>query len=244
MDENKKTAGIFPGLFRDRFTLTVMVVTLLVVGLMAAVRTGRRGAGRKPAVAPGAAERTAAMPPAGTSRVAGVVDGDTLVLAGGETVRLLGIDAPEVHHPELPVQRFGQEAAEFLRRLAEGRECRLEYEPGETRDGYGRLLAWVYVDGKMLNAEMVRRGYAYVYHRYPFRCRREFLLLEQEARQNRWGLWDFSLRDGRIANLVTRYESLTPEGREKLDECLQRLAEEYPLAGGEEKGTEAGDAGK
>jgi len=54
-------------------------------------------------------------------------------------------------------------------------------------------------------------------------------MLEREAREKQYGLWHLSLRDGRIANLVKRYESLSMEGRKKLDEILQKLVQDYPF---------------
>ncbi|MBU4304414.1 MAG: hypothetical protein KJ893_02135 [Candidatus Omnitrophica bacterium] len=57
--------------------------------------------------------------------------------------------------------------------------------------------------------------------RFLFRRQAEFIALEREARERQYGLWQLSLRDGRIANLVKRYESLNIEGREKLDEILK-----------------------
>jgi len=169
------------------------------------------------------------LPSKGPFRVTRVLDGDTIALDNGETVRLIGVDAPEIHHSEIPVQRFGEEAAEFLRRFAEGFECTLEYEPDNLRDQYGRLLAYVFVEGRLANAEIVRQGYAYVYTRFPFQRRAEFIALEREARERQCGLWHLSLRDGRIANLVKRYESLNMEGRKSLDEILEKLVQEYPL---------------
>lgn len=162
-------------------------------------------------------------------RVTRVLDGDTVVLDNGETVRLIGVDAPEIHHPEIPVQRFGKEATEFLKRFAEGFECTLEYEPNNFRDKYGRLLAYVFVGDRLANAEIIRRGYAYAYMRFPFRRQAEFMALEREARECQYGLWHLSLRDGRIANLVKRYESISIEGRKRLDEFLEGLVQKYPL---------------
>ena len=167
------------------------------------------------------------LPSRGPFRVTRVLDGDTIVLDNGETVRLIGVDAPETHHPEIPVQRFGEEATEFLRRLVEGFECTLEYEPNNIRDQYGRLLAYVFVGDRLANAEIIRRGYAYAYTRFPFRRQTEFIPLEREARELQYGLWHLSLRDGRIANLVNRYESLSMEGRKRLDEILEELVQEY-----------------
>jgi len=165
----------------------------------------------------------------GPFRVVRVLDGDTIVLDNGETVRLIGVDAPEIHHSEVPVQRFGEEATEFLKRLAEGFECTLEYEPDDIRDKYGRILAYVFVKGRLINAEIISRGYAYAYTRFPFRRQAEFVTLEHEARERQYGLWSLSLRDGRIGNLVNRYESLNLQGRKKLDEILEKLVQEYPF---------------
>jgi micrococcal nuclease len=117
------------------------------------------------------------------------VDGDTLELDGGERVRLIGVNAPESVDPRRPVEYFGKEAAAFTRRLAEGKTVRLEYGE-ETRDAYGRTLAYVYLpDGTLLNAEIIRQGYGYAYTRFPFRYQEEFRALEREARSQGRGLW-------------------------------------------------------
>ena len=118
-----------------------------------------------------------------------VIDGDTLELDGGERVRLIGVDTPESVDPRRPVQYFGKAAAAFTRRLAEGRAVRLAYDD-DTRDRYGRTLAYVYLeDGSFLNAEIIRQGYGHAYTRFPFRYQQEFLALEREARENSRGFW-------------------------------------------------------
>jgi micrococcal nuclease len=96
-----------------------------------------------------------------TARVERVVDGDTIVLAGGERVRYIGIDTPESVKPGTPVQCFAKAAGRENERLVEGEQVRLRYD-AEQRDRYGRLLAYVYRsrDGMFVNAELVRRGYA------------------------------------------------------------------------------------
>ena len=68
-----------------------------------------------------------------------VIDGDTLLLANGEYVRLIGVDTPETVHPEKPVEYFGKEAYQFTKKMAEGKEVRLEYDQ-TRRDRYGRIL--------------------------------------------------------------------------------------------------------
>jgi micrococcal nuclease len=73
-------------------------------------------------------------------KVARVIDGDTLQLSTGETVRLIGVDTPETKDPRQPVQHFGKEATAFTRQLVEGKPVHLEYDQ-QRRDKYGRSLA-------------------------------------------------------------------------------------------------------
>lgn len=118
-----------------------------------------------------------------------VIDGDTLELEGGERVRLIGVNAPESVDPRRPVEWLGKEAAEFTRRLAEGKTVRLEYDE-ELRDPYGRTLAYIHVpDGMLLNAEIIRQGYGSAYTRFAYRRQSEFVRLEREAREQGRGLW-------------------------------------------------------
>lgn len=124
-----------------------------------------------------------------TYKVKHVVDGDTLLLANGEYVRLIGVDTPETKHPQKPVERFGKEAHLFTKKMVEGKEVRLEFD-WKRRDKYGRLLAYVYlVDGTFLNAEIVKQGYGFAYTKYPFKYLDEFRRYEKEARENGRGLW-------------------------------------------------------
>ena len=118
-----------------------------------------------------------------------VVDGDTIKLSTGERVRLIGVDTPETVHPRKPVEYFGKEASAFTKRLCEGKVVRLEYDQ-TTRDKYGRLLAYVYLeDGTFVNAEIVRQGYGHAYTKFPFKYMEEFREYEREAREQKRGLW-------------------------------------------------------
>jgi micrococcal nuclease len=90
------------------------------------------------------------------------VDGDTIeVRLGGRTedVRYIGVDTPETVKPDTPVQCFGPRASAFNHRLVEGRRVRLVFGV-ERRDVYGRLLAYVYLGHRFVNASLVRRGLA------------------------------------------------------------------------------------
>lgn len=118
-----------------------------------------------------------------------VIDGDTIVLDGGEKIRLIGVDTPETVHPNKPVEYFGKEASAFTRRLCEGKKVRLEYDLDRV-DKYGRTLAYVYLeDGTFVNAEIIKQGYGHAYTRFPFKYMGEFRKYEREARKNRRGLW-------------------------------------------------------
>ena len=126
------------------------------------------------------------------AQVVDVVDGDTIkVSIGGNiyTVRYIGIDCPETHHPQRGLEWLGPEAAEQNRHLVEGKTVSLEKDISET-DKYGRLLRYVWLGDLMVNAELVRLGFAQV-ATYPpdVKYQELFLRLEQEARAAGRGLW-------------------------------------------------------
>jgi micrococcal nuclease len=129
---------------------------------------------------------SACGPSAGT--VLKAVDGDTVVLASGERVRYLMVDTPESTGGKS--ECFGAEASAFNRALTEGKLVQLRYAEACT-DRYGRLLAYVMVDGREVNTLLVERGYACVLYVPPAgESRRiEYQSLEAAARQARRGLW-------------------------------------------------------
>jgi len=125
-------------------------------------------------------------------KVIRVIDGDTIEVAGGERVRYIGIDTPEVY-PE--AEYYGMEAWAANRELVEGKMVTLERDVS-NRDRYGRLLRYVYVDGVFVNAELVRLGYARA-NQYPPDTKYTKLLeqLEEEAKEADRGLWGSVLPD-------------------------------------------------
>ena len=133
-------------------------------------------------------------PDTGPPLVAEVVDGDSLaVTLGGrrESVRLIGIDAPELSHPRRPVEFGAAEAMRFVRDRIGGRPVRLasDSKTGD-RDDYGRLLRYVYLeDGTLLNELLIRSGHAFALVRYPFEMQQRFVEAEEQARRARLGLW-------------------------------------------------------
>lgn len=118
-----------------------------------------------------------------------VIDGDTIVVQGIGTVRLIGVDTPETVDPRKAVQYFGAEASAFTRQLADRQIVRLEFE-GSRTDRYNRTLAYVYLpDGTLLNGEIIRQGYGHAYVQVPFSKMQEFRAFEREARTLNRGLW-------------------------------------------------------
>jgi micrococcal nuclease len=105
------------------------------------------------------------------------------------TVRLIGVDTPEISHPLKPVQYFAQEASSLTTKMVLGKKVKLEFD-FESEDKYGRVLAYVFLpDGRMLNAEIIKQGYGFAYTRFPFRYMDEFRRFEKDARSKGLGLW-------------------------------------------------------
>lgn len=162
-----------------------------------------------------------------TYMVEKVLDGDTIRLSNQEVVRLIGVDTPESNHSEVPVQLFSQEASKFTKQLCEGFKVRLDYDE-QRKDKYNRTLAYVYLeDGRMVNEELIKRGYAYVMRRFPFEKKEEFLKLQKRAQDEQRGLWSLNLSSGRLANIASKFDSLSEEGKREFDKELDVLLDKY-----------------
>jgi endonuclease YncB( thermonuclease family) len=129
--------------------------------------------------------------------VSRIIDGDTVVLESGETVRYIGIDAPEMGKrkgkggPEF----FAREAARYNRKLVLLKKVRLEFDQ-EKKDAYGRLLAYVYVKNVFVNGELVRQGYARAMIRPPNTRYKDVLIsYQREAMERDAGLWQEKKKD-------------------------------------------------
>jgi|SRR5579862_591525 len=176
-------------------------------------RAVRRSAGVVVLLSALAAPTIAAALESARGRVAAVVDGDTIRIDIGAqrtVVRLLGVDAPELHDRDDPAgapQPLARAAADFTRRRLGGQQVRLEFEPGDRFDHYGRTLAYVFLeDGTLFNRELLRQGYAHAYTRVAGRYRAELDAAEAAARQARLGVWGVAapLRGPIIANRRSR----------------------------------------
>ncbi|MDI6798773.1 MAG: thermonuclease family protein [Candidatus Aenigmarchaeota archaeon] len=118
--------------------------------------------------------------------VARVIDGDTIELANGKKVRLLGIDAPEQG------QYYYEKAKKRLEELVEGKNVILESDVSNT-DKSGRLLRYVFVDDLFVNLELVKQGLANVYVVSPdVKYFSQLLEAESFAREKGVGIWKTS----------------------------------------------------
>jgi micrococcal nuclease len=130
------------------------------------------------------------------AKVLRVIDGDTIeVNLNGkrETVRLIGIDSPEVLTKEKSNQCFGQEAFDKAKEILNNKDIVLEPDSTQgERDSYNRLLRYVFVDGLSFNEFMISEGYAkeYTFKNNVYKYQSEFKDAERKARLNRRGLWE------------------------------------------------------
>lgn len=122
-----------------------------------------------------------------TATVARVIDGDTVELGDGRRVRYLMVDTPE---STTETECYGPEAKQFNIDLVEGKTISMVFDV-EREDQFGRLLAYVSVDGSEVNPVIIERGYGCVLHIPPNGDARvaEFDELELRARTLGRGLW-------------------------------------------------------
>jgi endonuclease YncB( thermonuclease family) len=136
------------------------------------------------------------LPSLGSGTIVAVIDGDTVRLDDGRTVRLVGVSAPELN-PERSrrgiVEPFAREARVALEKLTRGRTVTLR--AGETpKDRFDRVLAHlVTAEGVWVQGELLRQGAVAVYTFPDNRAlAKEMLALEEEARRAARGLWGFA----------------------------------------------------
>ena len=128
-----------------------------------------------------------------TYEVLRVVDGDTIQIdynGTKEKVRMIGIDTPESVHPdENKNSENGKIASDYTKELLTGKFVALEFDVQE-RDKYGRFLAYVYLDGEMINKKLLHDGYAQI-ATYPPNVKYvdDFTEIQKEAKEAKRGLW-------------------------------------------------------
>lgn len=177
---NHRGPGAFLDLYARKAPHLGSVVLLALVGAVLLRPWEERGGG------PEAASRSA------DAYVVRAVDGDTIearVDGRREYVRYIGVDTPETVKPDTPVQCYGERASHFDRRLVDHRRVRLVFG-AEPRDVYGRLLAYVHLGHRFVNAILVRRGLARTLTIAPNdRYAPLFERLQTRAARDGRGLW-------------------------------------------------------
>ena len=130
----------------------------------------------------------------GTYLATYVADGDTVTVESvdgtKDTVRLLGIDTPEIKHQGKPAECYGVEATKKTKELVLGKYVMLQKKPSEERDVYGRLLRYVFVDGQDIGSVLMQEGFARNFcKQYPHPKCGEYDALENQAKSEGRGMW-------------------------------------------------------
>lgn len=128
------------------------------------------------------------------AKVLRVVDGDTLKIQIADKdykVRLLGVDTPESVSPKKEKNtKEGKIASEYTKKNLEGKDIILEFDVSPY-DRYGRLLAYVYVDGICYNEKLLEEGYAKVMMISPnVKNSKYYRQIEKQAKENNAGFWN------------------------------------------------------
>lgn len=142
----------------------------------------------------GDAQQAAIANQPGLYRVVQFVDGDTIVVdmqGRRERVRMIGVDTPETHKPNAPVQCYGPAASAYTKRLIGDQRVRLVSDSQSTnRDRYDRLLRYVYLtNGTNVNQQIIREGYGFYYPYFPFSQSSAFEAAQLTAQAQNRGLW-------------------------------------------------------
>lgn len=129
-----------------------------------------------------------------SAQVLRVVDGDTFVVSQGEgeqSVRIIGIDAPETVFSSSGAECYGDESRAEAERLLTGRSVVLRSDSTQDLfDTYGRQLAYAEVDGVDYGLMMIESGHAKEFtFRNPYELQEEYVSAENRAIAAQRGLW-------------------------------------------------------
>lgn len=124
-----------------------------------------------------------------------VTDGDTIKVkynANIEKVRYLLIDTPEINHHTLGKQPFGEEAKQRNKELLNSGDVTIEFDVGNRLDDYGRMLAYIYVDGQSVQKTLLEEGMARVAYIFPPNTRYldDFEEASEKAEKKNIGVWE------------------------------------------------------
>ncbi|PSQ01950.1 hypothetical protein BRC95_11520 [Halobacteriales archaeon QS_5_68_33] len=257
---------------RALLALSLLVVLAGCAGLGPEVSTSGSDGGA------GAASPAPGVTPGGTTyevTVVTVVDGDTLDIryANGSTdrVRLLGVDTPEVHAENDPAEfegvpdteagwaclrSAGEDATAAVRGQVADREVTVVLDPvSDGRGDYGRLLAYVHVNGTDLNRWLLAEGHARVYDS-TFSRSEDYDAVESETQDAGTGVWtcrspgddgggsgvDTTASETGLAVATIHYDAAGNDNENPNDEYVvfENIGDETLALGGWTVGDEAG----
>lgn len=133
-------------------------------------------------------------------------DGDTFkIIYNNEikTVRLLAVDTPESVHPKKEVEYYGKEASDYTCNvLKKANKVELEFDENSDKlDKYDRLLAWVFIDDKLLQESLIEGGYAKVAYLYgDYKYTTKLQELQEIASNKNIGVWDEEAKENFNSN--------------------------------------------
>jgi len=164
--------------------------------------------------APAFAQDAPPAPAPSEGQVVSVYDGDTFTLSDGDKVRVMWVNTPELK----PMEAYGIEARQVAESFVSGGIVQLTYG-GAQRDGYGRLLGQVAVDGKWLAEELIEKGYAHLFLIPPVGADTpvELLLAAQErARASGRGIWSTDRYQGTV-HITSFHANADGDDRENIN---------------------------
>lgn len=124
-----------------------------------------------------------------------VIDGDTIKVnykGNTETIRYLLIDTPEINHKQLGKQPFSEEAKNRNKEILSNGNLTIEFDVGNRLDNYGRMLAYIYIDGVSVQETLLEEGLARVAYVFPPNTRYldDFEKVSNIAEKGKVGVWE------------------------------------------------------
>ena len=157
------------------------------------------------------------------------VDGDaSKAKIEGEvsTIRFLAVDTPETVHPKKKAEPYGKEASNYTcNRVKNAKKLEIEYDPGSDKlDKYKRTLGWIYVDGSLLQKELIEQGYAkvaYIYGDYLYT--NELKNVEKNIKEKKIGVWSDQTLNNKEDKEKSISELITDFINDLIDEIIKSV---------------------
>lgn len=143
-----------------------------------------------------------------------VIDGDTIKTAAGDSIRLIGVDTPEIDWENNDSEFYAQKARLFTEKMLLNKNIALEYD-SEKEDHYGRILAYVFYEGENFNEILIEKGYASLMIVEPnSKYELDFKKAAAEARSQNLGVWSQVLEAEKNLLVITYQEAENFIGKE------------------------------